>query len=413
VIEAAPALSPELASRLRRRAIFDHRKWDPQCGDVAVVAPFALRISPSTWRELASHAEALARELHEAEDALLRAPGALASLDLPPVIRALLATRLAGAPTRTLARMTRFDFHMTDGGWRISEANSDVPGGFLEASALSRLMLEHHPHHRLAGDPTDVLADAIVARAGASADVALVHATAYTDDRQAMLFLGDRLRALGATGIPCAPSDLTFVRGRASLGARPLDGIVRFFPAEWLPRLLLSGAWWRFFRGGETPVASPGVALVSQSKRFPLVWDRLGLPMRAWRALLPETRDPRDRAVDARSGEWELKPTLGRVGEDVGLPGVTAPAEWRRIVRAAERRPRAWIAQRAFETRAVATPLGAMYPCLGVFVIDGRAAGVYGRLGRTPLIDGEAHEAAVLIDERALAAGEEAHVGRA
>lgn len=421
MIEALPALAPELAAQLRRRAIFDYRKWDPQFGDVGVIAPFALRIAPSTWRELASHAEALTRELLEAEQGLLRDPGALGALDLPPAIAALLATRLAGPPTRTLARFVRFDFHPTERGWQISEANSDVPGGFLETSALTRLMIEHHRPSlpaagasSLAGDPTDSLADAIVARLGSTGTaVGLVHATAYTDDRQSMLFLGDRLRARGVEGILCGPAELTWSRGRASLHGRALDGLMRFFPAEWLPRLLLRGSWWRFFRGGETPVASPGIALLSQSKRFPLAWERLGLAMPAWRALLPETRDPRDPAVDARSGEWVLKPTLGRVGEDVGLPGVTPPKEWREIVRAAQARPRAWIAQRAFETRAIATPLGAMYPCLGVFVVDGRAAGVYGRLARTPLIDGAASEAAVLVSERPLGVAEEVHVERA
>ncbi|MDQ3036587.1 MAG: glutathionylspermidine synthase, partial [Myxococcota bacterium] len=271
MIEALPSLAPELAAQVRRRVIFDYRKWDPQFGDVDVIAPFALRITPATWRELASHAEALARELLEAEAALLRDPRALAELDLPPVIRALLATRLAGPPTRTLARFVRFDFHPTDRGWQISEANSDVPGGFLETSGLSRLMLEHHPAARAfgapAGDPTDTLADAIAARLRSRGRVGLVHATAYTDDRQSMLFLGDRLRARGVEGVLCGPAELTWSRGHASIRGRTLDGLMRFFPAEWLPRLLLRGSWWRFFRGGETPVASPGVALVSQSKR--------------------------------------------------------------------------------------------------------------------------------------------------
>jgi hypothetical protein len=39
-----------------------------------------------------------------------------------------------------------------------------------------------------------------------------------------------------------------------------------------------------------------------------------------------------------------------------------------------------------------------MYPCLGVFTIDGRVAGAYGRVARTPLINHLAQDAAVLID---------------
>src|SRR5947207_3391973 len=36
-----------------------------------------------------------------------------------------------------------FDFHYTTQGWRISEANSDVPGGFSEASYFTGMMAEH------------------------------------------------------------------------------------------------------------------------------------------------------------------------------------------------------------------------------------------------------------------------------
>jgi hypothetical protein len=40
-----------------------------------------------------------------------------------------------------------------------------------------------------------------------------------------------------------------------------------------------------------------------------------------------------------------------------------------------------------------------MYPCLGVYTIDGRASGLFGRLANRPLIDFAATEVAVLLDE--------------
>lgn len=415
MIHAGPLLSPEQIARVRRRAIFDHHKYDPQFRDVSVIAPFALAIDRATWRDLASRAEALAAEMLDAERAIARSARALAELDLPLALRALLAAPGLGAPSPTLARYVRFDFHPTCEGWRVSEANSDVPGGFIEAGGLAELMRSHHPGHAVAADPGDALAEAI-ARAldalRAERTVALVHATAYTDDRQVMLYLRDRLRGRAIDSVLSAPDGLSWSRGRAAAigpegGRRDLGGIVRFFPGEWLPSLLLGGSWWRFFRGARTPIANPGHAMISQSKRFPIACARLGLDLPAWRAALPETRDPHDRRVDVRSGEWVLKPALGRVGEDVGLPGVTPPRAWAAIVRAAERRPARWIAQRAFRTSAIETPLGAMYPCVGVFVIDGRAAGLYGRIARTPLVDGAALEAAVLIDERATQDGVE------
>jgi hypothetical protein len=39
-----------------------------------------------------------------------------------------------------------------------------------------------------------------------------------------------------------------------------------------------------------------------------------------------------------------------------------------------------------------------MYPCIGVYTIDGKAAGVYGRVGKKPIIDQYAFEAAVLVN---------------
>jgi glutathionylspermidine synthase len=171
---------------------------------------------------------------------------------------------------------------------------------------------------------------------------------------------------------------------------------VRFFPAEWLPNLPSACGWPHFFHGGSTPVSNPASAILTQSKRFPLTWDALRTPMPTWRALLPETRDPRE--VRWRDGdEWVLKPALGRVGEDIGLRGVIEAKQWRRLARDVRWFPAGWAAQRRFIT----TPFRArgvdLYPSVGIYTIDGRAAGAYGRIADRPLIDGRARDAAVLV----------------
>lgn len=56
-----------------------------------------------------------------------------------------------------------------------------------------------------------------------------------------------------------------------------------------------------------------------------------------------------------------------------------------------------WVAQRRFE--ALPTPRGAMYPCRGVYTINGKAAGLFGRLAPRPLIDFAATQVAVLMRE--------------
>jgi hypothetical protein len=81
----------------------------------------------------------------------------------------------------------------------------------------------------------------------------------------------------------------------------------------------------------------------------------------------------------------------------VGIIGVTEAADWQRIRRAAGKNPELWVAQRRFECVPLLTPDGLMYPCLGIYVIGGQAAGAYGRMGVRPLIDDRSREIAVLV----------------
>lgn len=198
----------------------------------------------------------------------------------------------------------------------------------------------------------------------------------------------------------------------------PLHGLVRFFPAEWLPQLPRRSGWELFFLGAQTPQSNPGASLLTQSKRLPLLWDRMKTDMSTWRALLPETRHPRGR--DYRNNpRWVLKPALGRVGCDVGIHGSTPPKEMRSIRRAAFWRPRHWIAQTRFDAVPLPSPDGTpLYPSIGVFVIEGKAAGAYGRAVTTPPVNHRAFEMAVLVEDEVNAEatmeyqGGELHVAR-
>ena len=391
-------LEPADFARVRRRAIFECYKWDPQVGDASTVARFPLVMSRAAWTDVAALAETLARETLAAEAEIARRPELHVSLGLPRTIRRALG-RAARFPSPGAARILRFDFHYTTDGWRISEVNADVPGGLNEASGFAGIMRPHYPWATPVGDPISAYIVAITAAAGIGATVALVHATAYSDDQQMMASLSRRLKAAGLTAHLASPAHLRFHRRRASLDAAwwqgSLDFIVRFFPAEWLSGLPRATGWMHLFGSTETPLSNPGTAILVQSKRWPLVWDRLDTRLTAWRALLPETRDPRD-APWRHSPGWVLKPALGRVGEGVGLDGCVGARDLRAIRRSARWRPGHWIAQRRFETVPVEIGGRTLYPCLGVYTIDGRAAGAYGRLAACPLIDGRAEDAAVL-----------------
>ncbi len=395
-MRAGPALDAADHRELRTRAIFECCKWDVQVEDTSTVSRFPLVFEAEEWDGLARAAEAMDAELAAAEREVLARPELLGELALPRAIRRLLSPSIFGRDPLSAQgpRIVRWDFHPTREGWRVSEANADVPGGFVEASGVAALMAEHHSDLEPCGDPARALLEA----ARGCRRAAFVHATAFTDDRQVMLFLAEKFRRAGVDAVTPAPDQLAWRDGIAHDAAGPLDLVVRFFPAEWLPNLP-GREWKRFFRGSRTPLANPGWMLAGQSKRLPLLRGRLETPMEVWRELLPETRSPRDvtwKGDDA----WVPKPALGRVGEGVGLRGSVSPKDLRAIEKDAAKSPHEWIVQRRFESLPVETPDGPRHLCVGVFTIDGEAAGAYGRLCVEPLIDYRAQDVPILVSRR-------------
>ncbi len=383
---------------IRRRLILDSCKWDPQVGDIPTLASFALVLSSGTWRQLGSWAEQLAAEVMEAEEEVLRRPALLRRLGLPRRIVRLLADQQL-ALTPAAARVIRFDFHWTRDGWRISEANTDVPGGYCEAGYFTRLMAREFPHLRTVGDPGQAVATALARRSGAG-PVALLAATGYLEDQQVVAYLANQLAACGIKTLRAHPRQLRWHNGSAHLGTDgyhgSVTGIVRFYQGEWLP--CLPGDWSKFIRGGITPVCAPGNALIAESKRFPLVWESIKVPMRTWRTLLPETRDPRDVRLRG-DDDWLLKTAFCNTGDTVTIRGRTSPSRWRLANWWARACPGTWVAQRRFEALPLDTPWGTKYPCVGVYTVDGTAVGIYGRLSHHTIVDYAAVDVAVLVDD--------------
>jgi glutathionylspermidine synthase len=357
-------------------------------------------LEEQAWRDLTRQAESLAAETLAAELELASNPKLHETLGLSPKIQSAL-TRCD--PMRIpvgAARVMRFDFHFTAQGWRISEANTDVPGGFIEAAGFTRLMVEHFPGCLPPPDVAEIYAEAIHRVAGQRATVALIHATVYSDDRQVMQYLANHLQTRGLHPILLSPAHLRWKDGRAEVPSAASASspalLVRFFPADWLPNLAASSNWQPWFIGGKTPMSNPATALLTQSKRFPLTWKYLRTPLPTWKSLLPESVSPRDLpGVPCR--EWIFKPAFGRVGEDILMPGVTPAGQREKLLRDAARHPRDWVAQHRFESIPVASPAGPRHACLGVFTVDSRAAGIYARISAKPLIDQNAQDIAVLL----------------
>jgi len=397
---AVDPLDAKAFAEVKTAAIFDCCKWDPQVEDVCSMSPLPIVLTPAAWRELVDLAEALAREMAEAEAAVLRAPRRLKTLGLPWRLRRRLAKPAnVVSPTRHL-RLIRFDFHLTSEGWRISEANSDVPGGFNEASGFTKLIAERYAELRAASDPAEALVRAIDRRIGRPGTVALIHATAYSDDRQVMAYLARRLKRMGHKGLLAAPDHLIWRSGKAFVatgaGQTPVDLIFRFFPADWLAALPWRCDWGPLLGGSLTPLCNPGLAIICQSKRFPLLWDTLSLELPTWNALLPRTYDVR--AIQSRGdGDWVFKPAFGRAGEMIGMRGATPCFEMAAIEKSVRRYPQQWVAQERFNAVPLRSAIGDVFPCIGVYTLDGTAIGAYGRIAEKPLIDQSARDAAILL----------------
>jgi glutathionylspermidine synthase len=394
-LRAGERLSDAAFRQLRVRLLLDGCKWDPQVGDTNTLAQFPLVIAKSEWVTLANWAEKLTAETLLAEQEICERPDLMKDLGLPRKIKAVMED--AAELTPAAARVMRFDFHPTAEGWRLSEVNSDVPGGYCESSMFTALMAEHYHGLHPSGDPGQAVADALVKSAGEGGKVLLLTAPGYMEDHQVMAYLAKLLCGRGCVTRYAKPEQIEWREGRAFLPGE-WNAVVRFHQAEWLAQLPERCGWGAFFRGGKTPVMNPGIAVISESKRFPLVWDSLQSPMNTWRALLPETKDVREVGW-RKNGNWLVKEAYCNTGDAVFGQARHGSREWQRAKWRVKFFPQEWVAQRRFESVPVATPDGLRHVCLGVYTVNGKAAGIYARLATKPLIDFAAVDAALLVKE--------------
>lgn len=389
----------EAYPKYRGEVIFNGYKWDPQVGDHNTISNYVLVIDKQLANYLDEMAENLAKETVAMEEALLRKPDLIRALKLPRKMEKALLNINNYQPDNHI-RLMRFDFHPTLTGWAVSEVNSDVPGGYAEASVLPEIACKYLPNVKPHLNLGNTLADAFLQKVKPNGHIGLVYATSYADDRQVMQYIGDLLEQHHRHVHYLAPDHLIWKQTHLTSKLTPndsLDALLRFFPLEWLTTLPKSSKWQNFFTTNITSCNHP-IALLTQSKRLPLVWDKLNVDNTTWKTLLPKTIDPK--LVKQEMGDWIYKPALGRVGEAISIKEVIPEKEYQKILKAVKKAPKDWVAQQKFYSQGLSTLENTeMHLCIGVFTVNGKRAGFYGRICPYPRIDANAKDIPILIEE--------------
>lgn len=382
--------------------IFNCYKWDPQFLDNNTVAKHVLVITKEEHEKLKQYTEKLDNETREAEKFLNNNLNIAKPLALPRQINKELK-KMKNYDEVKHVRLMRYDFHPVVGDkWAISEVNSDVPGGFAEASLMPKRALEllnnNEYWYKNFGE---VLVNAIKEKVKPNGRIMMVHCTSYSDDRQVMQFLGDKLKSLGFEIIYAAADHLKFENNEAISvldgNEGKIDGIFRFTPLEWL--IGMKPKRWQGYFDTITPSCNHPIAIFAQTKRFPLIWEDLeeaGISLSTWRELLPETIEVND--VNDREG-FIFKPACGRVGEKISIKEACVGDEYEKILKDVKKHPKQYLAQKRFDSKPLKSDEGEeFHVCLGSYAVDGKHAGYYARISRTPRIDSNAADIPVLIE---------------
>jgi hypothetical protein len=413
-----PPSYDQLARRLAERA-FITDPWLDGGGPRFDAAPVVL--SAETYRALATAAEDVAGVLDEMCRIVAASPALLDEFfRLTPVQQLLFQTSFPLWHGHARADV----FLRPSAPPVVCEINCDTPSGQPEAVALGREAagagasvdgaVADGPIDPTAGLPralAGLLAGAArrlvrgahppAAAAARPAAVGIVYPTEMPEDLALITLVRGALEARGHEVVLGSPFNLHATPGGGvGLFGRPVDVVMRHYKTDWwgerLPlwrdeapfpdpeplagplRLLLEAEL-----RGRCAVVNPFGAVLPQNKRsYAFLWERRQLFSAAARAVI-DTHVPRTvrleaarlRALADERERWVLKSDYGCEGEEVLIGAMMTAAEWRQALAMAI--PQRWIAQERFEGTRDAAGRTANH---GIFLVAGRAAGVYTRL---------------------------------
>lgn len=391
-------------NKYRLDAMFDCYKWDPQFYDSNTLARNVLILTEEENKELINLTEKLDKETRQAEEFLNKNIKIAKKLMLPRKVIKQVKNMQNYSPEKNI-RLMRYDFHPDiNDNWVVTEVNSDVPGGYAESSllpSLARIAIKKPELKYISFG--EKMVQAINKKIQKNGTIMLVHCTCFSDDRQVMQYMGDRLEKEGYNVIYGAADHIKFSNKNAYCtldnNKKKIDLILRFTPIEWLIKMNFSS--WDGYFNTKTVSCNHPIAIYAQSKRFPLVWDDLeknGISMTTWKKLLPETIEVNK--LGKREG-FIYKPVYGRVGEKIAIKEACKGDEYEKILKDVKWHPKQYLAQKKFISKPLKDEDGNEYHvCIGSYTIEGKHAGFYARISKLPRIDSYAADIPVLIENK-------------
>lgn len=386
----------------RINAMFDCYKWDPQFYDSNTLAKCVLVLTQEENAELISLTEALDKETRLAEEYLNKNIKIAKKLALPKKILEQIPNMQNYDKSQNI-RLMRYDFHPSiDGNWVVTEVNSDVPGGFAESSLLPDLARKTINQPNLEYNSFgEQMIDVINKKLNKKGTIMMVHCTCFSDDRQVMQYMGNRLEKEGYKIIYGAADHINFKNKQAYCildnNQGKIDLIFRFTPLEWLIQMK-PRRWDGYFNTTAMSCNHP-ISIYAQSKRFPFVWrdlENIGISMQTWKNLLPKTIEVKDLG---NQQNFIFKPVYGRVGEKISIKEACKDDEYIKILKDVKKHQKNYIAQKRFMSKPLKLDDKEYHICLGSYTIEGKHAGYYARMSPHPRIDSYSADIPVLIEK--------------
>jgi glutathionylspermidine synthase len=375
---------------------FKFHKWDAYVNGTLRILSEALVLTFEEHADAVACCTKISSALGRAEAVIRDDPCLMERIAIPRDLQAIIREEPASP-----YQIARYDLIPTASGWMIPEFNEDAPGGFNEAIAANALFEKFLDQASIAGD----FGASFQKSMPQGNTVGIVYATGYAEDLQHMLILSDLLQELGLRVVLGSPEHLTCGRfGKPRLMGTPMDWILRFFPGEWFDHMADADltAWRRAV--ARVPMVNPLSRLIRQSKGLYALWREEQLLDPDDTSLLNqytphsvffntsdifEYRDRREELV--------LKKHFGRMGDAVVMGHLCKPNVWEDALMEAAAKSNDYIVQQAFSPLPSSNGADALYPALGVYLINGAFAGYYSRADASGFTTHEAYYAVTAV----------------